>query len=94
MHPPELLNTTVNFENHAAPVRNISLPNPHFIALHAGISGILHMSGAAEVLEQIISKYDKEGGAGGLRKSGANIVDQMSSMMSVLHLMDATQPMF
>jgi hypothetical protein len=49
------------------------------------------MSGAAEVLEQVMDKYDKEGGASGLRKSDANIVDQMSSMMSVLHLIDATR---
>jgi hypothetical protein len=48
------------------------------------------MSGAAEVLDQIIDRYDKEGGSSGLRKHGEGTVDQISSMISALHIMDAT----
>jgi hypothetical protein len=47
------------------------------------------MSGAAEVLDQIIERYDKEGGSSGLRKHGEGAVDQISSMIPALHIIDA-----
>jgi hypothetical protein len=44
------------------------------------------MSGAAEVFEQIIDKYDRAaGGNAGILKSNANAVHQLSSMMSALY---------
>ena len=48
------------------------------------------MSGAAEVLDQIIDRYDKEGGSSGLRKNGESTVDQISSMISALHILDGS----
>ncbi|KAG1722563.1 hypothetical protein EDB19DRAFT_1767288 [Suillus lakei] len=53
-----------NVEYHSALFRNrdLPLPNPHFIALHAGISRILYMSGASEVFAQILDKYDRAAG--------------------------------
>jgi hypothetical protein len=94
VHPRELLNKTVTFRNHAAPDRDLPLPNPQFIiALHAGISRILHMSGAAEVFDQILDKYDKAaGGNAGISKSNGDAVHQLSSMMSALHIEGARPP--
>ena len=66
------------------------LPNAIFIALHAGIARVLHMSGAAEVLDQIIDRYDNESGSSGLRKNGESTVDQISSMISALHILDGS----
>ncbi|KAG1804559.1 hypothetical protein EV424DRAFT_1351260 [Suillus variegatus] len=54
---------TITFWNHDAPTEDLPLPNPHLIALHAGISQILYMSSASEVFAQILDKYD--GAAGG-----------------------------
>ncbi|KAG1720571.1 uncharacterized protein EDB91DRAFT_1280582 [Suillus paluster] len=82
-----ILDRTITFRNHTAPTRDIPLPNPHFIALHAAISRILHMSGAAEVFAQILDRYD--GAAGGnaiILKSNGNPVHQLSSMMSALYI--------
>jgi len=49
------------------PLETPAFANPIFIALHAGIARVLHMSGAGEVLDQIIDRYDKQGGSSGLR---------------------------
>jgi hypothetical protein len=87
VHPRSLANKTITFRNHAAPYRSLPLPDPHFIALHAGISRVLHMSGAAEVFDQIFDRYDKaSGGNAGLLKSNGDCVHQLSSMMSALHI--------
>ncbi|KAG1723537.1 uncharacterized protein EDB91DRAFT_1172556 [Suillus paluster] len=67
-----ILNRTITFRNHATPTQDIPLPNPHFIALHAAISQILHMSAA--------------GGNAGILKSNGNLVHQLSSMMSALYI--------
>ena len=87
---PEHIGKSIKFQNHAAAQKDQPLPDPIFIALHAGIARVLHMSGAAEVLDQIIDRYDREGGSSGLRKHGESTVDQISSMISALHIMDAT----
>jgi hypothetical protein len=87
VHPRSLANKTITFRNHATPYRNLPLPNPDFIALHAGLSMILHMSGAAEVFDQIFDRYDRaSGGSAGLLKSNGDCVHQLSSMMSALHM--------
>ncbi|KAG1747728.1 uncharacterized protein EDB91DRAFT_1114510 [Suillus paluster] len=83
----DVLDRTIAFQNHAAPTRDIPLPNPHFIALHAAISPILHMSGAAEVFAQILDRYDgAAGGNAGILKSNGNPVHPLSSMMSALYI--------
>ncbi|KAG2365722.1 hypothetical protein BDR07DRAFT_609938 [Suillus spraguei] len=87
IHPLDLLGKTITFRNHDSPTRDLPLPNPHFIALHAGISRILHMSGASEIFAQILDKYDgAAGGNIGSLKSNGNPVHQLSSMMSALFI--------
>ncbi|KAG1894687.1 uncharacterized protein F5891DRAFT_1061703 [Suillus fuscotomentosus] len=87
MHPRELLGKTITFQNHDAPTEDLPLPNPHLIALHAGISQILYMSGASEVFAQILDKYDgAAGGNAGSLKCNGDPVHQLSSMMSVLSI--------
>ncbi|KAG1727218.1 hypothetical protein EDB19DRAFT_1914304 [Suillus lakei] len=63
IHPRKLVDKVITFRNHDVSTQDLPLPNPHFITLHAGISRILHMSGASEVFAQILDKYD--GAAGG-----------------------------
>jgi hypothetical protein len=87
IHPLDLLGKTITFRNHDSPTRDLPLPNPHFIALHAGISRILHMSGASEIFAQILDKYDgAAGGNIGSLKSNGDPVHQLSSMMSALFI--------
>jgi hypothetical protein len=51
------------------------------------------MSGAAEVFDQILDKYDKAaGGNAGALKSNGDAVHQLLSMMSVLHIEGARPP--
>ena len=84
----EFVDKTITFTNHAAPDRELPLPSPYFLALHAGISRVLHMSGAAEVFEQIFDKYDgAAGGNAGVLKSG-DPVHQLNSMMSAMYLQE------
>lgn len=44
----------VTFIDHRNPGDTQDLPNPKFLALHAAIAGITHVSGAAEVIDQMI----------------------------------------
>ncbi|KAG0704680.1 hypothetical protein DFH29DRAFT_358899 [Suillus ampliporus] len=84
---PELVGKTITFQNHAAPEWDLPLPNPHFIALHAGICRILHMSAASEVFAQILDRFDEAaGGDAGILKSSGNPVHQLSSMMAALSI--------
>lgn len=42
--------------------RDIPLPNPQYLAIHAAIAGILHMSAAGKFFDEILDKYrDDEG---------------------------------
>jgi hypothetical protein len=52
------------FWDHATPERDSWSPNPRFIALHAGISHVLHMgaSSESEVFAQILDKFDRAAG--------------------------------
>jgi hypothetical protein len=87
VHPCSLANKTVTFRNYATPYQNLPLPNSDFIALHAGLSRILHMSDAAEVFNQIFDRYDRaSGGSTGFLKGNGDCVHQLSSMMSALDI--------
>ena len=41
---------------------DIPLPNPRYLAIHAAIAGILHMSAAGKFFDELLDKYrDDEG---------------------------------
>ena len=83
----EFVDKTITFSNHAAPDQNLPLPNPYFLAIHAGISWVLPMSSAAEIFEQIFNKYDRAaGGNAGVLKSDGDTVHQLNSMMSAMYI--------
>ncbi|TFY79763.1 hypothetical protein EWM64_g4245, partial [Hericium alpestre] len=42
--------------------RSVSLPDPHYIAIHAAIAEILHVSGAGNFFDEILDRYRDEGG--------------------------------
>lgn len=66
---PEFLGKTIMFWDHAAPGRDSWSPNPRFIALHAGISHVLHMSASSEseAFAQIVDNFDRRvGGNAGI----------------------------
>lgn len=44
----------VTFTDHRNHENNQDLPNPRYLALHAAIAGVIHMSDAAEYLENIL----------------------------------------
>ena len=37
--------------------RSIPLPDPNLIAIHAAIAGILNMSGAGKIFDELLDKY-------------------------------------
>ena len=43
--------------------REVPLPEPHYIRLHATIAGVLHMSGAGKFLDELLEKYDDGDGS-------------------------------
>ena len=62
-------NMLVTFENHSGDFisgssckepRSIPLPNPHYLAMHAAIAGVLHMSGAGKFFDELLSEYKDE----------------------------------
>jgi hypothetical protein len=51
--------TEVQFQDHSQ--TGISLPNPTFIALHAAVAHVLHLSGAAEVIDKVYNAFSDDG---------------------------------
>jgi hypothetical protein len=47
---------TVKFENRS-PEKDIDLPNPKYLMIHATIAKVLHRSGAGEVLDLIMDRF-------------------------------------
>jgi hypothetical protein len=41
-------------------LREISLPNPKFLSIHAAIAGVLHTSGAGDFLDELFEKYGQD----------------------------------
>jgi hypothetical protein len=56
-HSNDLLSGSTSKKN-----RPVDLPDPHYIAIHAAMAEILHMSGAGRFFNKLLSKYkDAEG---------------------------------
>ena len=84
---PQFVDKTITFTNHAAPDQDLPLPNHHFVALHAGICQILHMSGAAEIFDQISGKHDRAaGGNAGVLKTDGDLMRQLTLMMTAMYI--------
>ncbi|OBZ67865.1 hypothetical protein A0H81_12270 [Grifola frondosa] len=49
----------VRFTNHSR--HGTPLPNPKFIAIHAAIAHVLHLSGAGEVIDAVIDRFFENG---------------------------------
>ncbi|OBZ67892.1 hypothetical protein A0H81_12182 [Grifola frondosa] len=49
----------VRFTDHSG--GGIPLPNPKFVAIHAAIAHILHLSGASEVIDAVMDRFFKDG---------------------------------
>lgn len=70
-------NNRISFEDHSNDFlsdstrkRNppVDLPDPHCIAIHAAIAGILNMSGAGRFFDELLDKYkDDEGNVPAVR---------------------------
>ncbi|KAG2349888.1 hypothetical protein BDR05DRAFT_994860 [Suillus weaverae] len=50
--------TEVQFQDHSQ--TGIQLPDPRFIALHAAVAHVLHLSGAAEVIDKVYDAFFDE----------------------------------
>jgi hypothetical protein len=42
--------------------RPVDMPDPHYIAIHAAIAGVLNMSGAGRFFDELLSKYKDDDG--------------------------------
>jgi hypothetical protein len=70
-------NNRISFEDHSNDFlsdctrkRNppVDLPDPHHIAIHAAIAGVLNMSGAGRFFDELLDKYkDDEGNVPAVR---------------------------
>jgi hypothetical protein len=47
--------------------REIPLPEPHYIRIHAAIAGILHMSGSGRFFDELLDKYGDQDGSSAVR---------------------------
>jgi hypothetical protein len=59
----------VTFEDHSGDfisgssrkrLRSIPLPSPHYLAIHAAIAEVLHMSGAGKFFDELLKEYKDE----------------------------------
>ena len=70
-------NKLITFEDHSGDFisgssckepRCIPLPNPHYLAIHAAIAGVLHMSGhAGKFFDELLNEYKYEVHPGPIR---------------------------
>lgn len=70
--------TEVQFQDHSQ--NGIPLPNSTFIALHSAVAHVLHLSGAAEVIDKVYDAFSDEGPAvrSGNRASGEDFRIRLS----------------
>ncbi|KAG1856769.1 hypothetical protein F4604DRAFT_1958484 [Suillus subluteus] len=70
--------TEVQFQDHSQ--TGIELPDPRFIALHAAVAHVLHLSGAAKVIDKVYDVSFDEGFAvpSGNRASGEDFLIRLS----------------
>ncbi|TDL24181.1 hypothetical protein BD410DRAFT_786266 [Rickenella mellea] len=54
---------TVVFVDRSEPPHSIPLPNREFVALHAAVAHVLHMSGAAVVIDEILDHFEDSASA-------------------------------
>jgi hypothetical protein len=62
----------------------IALPNPSFIRLHSAICHVLHMSGAGEVLDDYIDRFEKP-------KPGVRTAGDFLTWLAVSNMLDIHQ---
>jgi hypothetical protein len=70
-------NNRITFEDHSNDFLSgstlkrkppVDLPNPHYIAIHAAMAGILSMSGAGRFFDELLDQYkDDEGNVPAVR---------------------------
>ncbi|EDR06274.1 uncharacterized protein LACBIDRAFT_328943 [Laccaria bicolor S238N-H82] len=81
-------NKLITFEDHSGDFisgssrkrpRSIPLPNPHYLAIHAAIAGILHMSGAGKFFNELLKEYKYKKGN---EKATVNLHAVMSAMLT------------
>ena len=62
-------NKLTTFEDHSGDFISVSsckeprcipLPNPHYLAIHAAIAGVLHTSGAGKFFDELLNEYKYE----------------------------------
>ncbi|KAF8885588.1 hypothetical protein BD779DRAFT_1532590 [Infundibulicybe gibba] len=71
--------------------REIPLPEPCYLRIHAVIAGILHMSGAGKFFDELLEKYDDEEGSSPVRSweefnrviETVRLREQLSTTLSV-----------
>ena len=47
--------------------REVPLPNPCYLRIHAAVAGILHMSGAGKFFDELLDKFGDQGGSSAVR---------------------------
>jgi hypothetical protein len=73
---------TVTFENRSTK-KHIDLPNPKYLMIHATIAKVLHRSGAGEVLDLVIDKFNPGSSSVPFGKFGSEDFDIRLSLLSL-----------
>ena len=68
--------------------KNIPLPNPQFLALHAALAQILHMSGAGKAIELYMDRSSQHGPA--VPSPKIRHADELALYLSQMALMGST----
>jgi hypothetical protein len=68
--------------------RDISLPDPHYIKIHAAVAGILHMSGAGKFFDELLKKFGDQEGSSTVRcwEEFDNLIEKTNLRMSLTFL--------
>lgn len=59
--------------------REVPLPDPHYIRIHAAVAGILHMSAAGKFFDELLAKFGDQDGSSAVRswEQFGNVVDTL-----------------
>ena len=73
----------IRFENNSPGNRDIALPNPEYLALHAAVTRILHHTGLGEYINDIVDLFTPDSSTILLEKFRGEELDLRISLMEM-----------
>jgi hypothetical protein len=65
---------------------DVALPNPLYLKIHAAICGVLHMSGAGKFLDEVLQRFNPDGGSSSVLSQDGSVLpwDDLERSLQIL----------